>query len=82
MIDSLKERLRTSDVIFMFKNTIIMVLPHTDSDATVLLLTRLKHIISMAFTNSPVLSENSLSFPCPEITRSSQVYDWAENQLR
>ncbi|MBN2802979.1 MAG: hypothetical protein JXR91_07780, partial [Deltaproteobacteria bacterium] len=38
LLDSLRERLRTSDIIFMFKNTIMIMLPHTDQNSLNLLI--------------------------------------------
>ncbi|MBN2804634.1 MAG: hypothetical protein JXR91_16185, partial [Deltaproteobacteria bacterium] len=74
---------RTSDIIFMFKNTIMIMLPHTDQNSLNLLIKRMHDIINIAFSdNSPVLQENILPFPNPSITKASQVYDWSEDQLR
>ncbi|MBN2344027.1 MAG: hypothetical protein JXX29_04425 [Deltaproteobacteria bacterium] len=82
LIDVLRERLRTSDLVFTFKHRIILLLPHIDEANTNLLIRRVKGLVDASFRSTPILEVEKLCFPNPGITRSSQVLDWAEDQLR
>ncbi len=82
IIDALRERMRRSDMVFTFRNRIFLMLPHTDLTATVRLIERLRGLVQLSFEESPLEEVNHLAFPSPDITKSSQVLDWAEDQLR
>lgn len=82
LIDVLRERLRTSDAVFTFKRRIILLLPHIDEASTLMLIRRVQGLVDASFRATPILGIEKLCFPDPSITRSSQVLDWAEDQLR
>ncbi|NLN62999.1 MAG: hypothetical protein GX146_08985 [Myxococcales bacterium] len=82
VIDTLCERMRQTDIIFTFKRRLILMLPHTEEQASILLLTRIRNLLAAIQPPNALSAIERLSFPCPSITKASQVLDWAEEQLR
>ncbi|MBN2718224.1 MAG: hypothetical protein JXX14_20435 [Deltaproteobacteria bacterium] len=82
LLDVLRERLRVSDMVFTFKSRILLILPHSNESQTLLIIRRIKGLVDASFRNPPIVAIEKLNFPDPAITRSSQVLDWAEDQLR
>ena len=82
LLDVLRERLRTSDMVFTFRYRIMLILPHVTDNNTGMLIKRIKHLVDASFRSTPIVSVEKLNFPSPAITRSSQILDWAEDQLR
>lgn len=82
IIDVLRERLRKSDMIFTFKNRVMLILPYIDESNTQALLQRVSELANASFNHSPIREIQHLCFPSPKLSRSSQVLDWAEDQLR
>ena len=82
LLDVLRERLRTSDMVFTFRHRIMLILPHATDNNTDLLIKRIKNLVDASFRSTPIIDVAKLNFPSAEITRSSQILDWAEDQLR
>ncbi len=82
IIDTLRERMRQSDLIFTFKYRIVILLPHTEKNACKILEERIHHLISNGLSLSSEVPITRLTFPDPELEKGMEVLDWAENQLR
>jgi hypothetical protein len=82
LVDTLCERMRQTDILFTFKKRIVLMLPHTEEHASIILTTRVKDLLAANLPAGCLESIERLSFPCTTITKASQVLDWAEDQLR
>lgn len=83
MLDTLAERMRNTDMLFMFKSRMVIMLPHTPKEPCEMLSDRVRGLIDAAFANNaPPIEINWMTFPDPEIEKGSEVLDWCEDQLR
>ena len=82
VVDTLCERLRKTDLMFIFKSRIALILPHTAKEQCALLATRVQQLLETAVASGIVDSAATLTYPDAEITARSHVLDWAEDQLR
>jgi len=83
MLDTLAERMRNTDMLFMFKSRMVIMLPHTPKEPCEMLSDRVRGLIDQAFANNaPPIEINWMTYPDPQIERSSEVLDWCEDQLR
>lgn len=82
IVDTLRERMRMTDLMFLFKYRIALLLPHTAKDACDILINRIQELIKICLVNMPNIDVTALTCPHPDFTRTSDVLDWAENQLR
>jgi len=82
VVDTLCERMRKSDLMFLFKTRLILVLPHTPKEACQMLKGRIKGLLEAAYTPPPTVDMAGLTYPDPEVEKSNQVLDWCEDQLR
>ena len=82
VVDTLCERLRKTDLMFIFKSRVALILPHTNKEACALLATRVQQLLETAVATGIVDRVSALTYPDVEITARSHVLDWAEDQLR
>ncbi len=82
VVDTLHERMRKTDLVFLFKTRIVLLLPHTNSPQVTQLTERLTGLLAAAFEVPPQIPLDSLTYPSPDIERSSAVLDWVEDHLR
>jgi hypothetical protein len=82
VVDTLCERMRNTDLMFLFKSRIILVLPHTPTEACAMLKERISVLLAAAVTPPPEMAMDGLTYPAPDVEKSSQVLDWCEDQLR
>jgi hypothetical protein len=82
VVDTLYERMRKTDLVFLFKTRIVLLLPHTNAMQIVQLTERLNGLLAAAFEVPPQVPIASLTYPSPDIERHSGVLDWVEDQLR
>jgi hypothetical protein len=82
VVDTLRERMRQTDLIFLFKHRIVLLLPHTAASACQVLLDRIQALLKKAIDGLPDLPFNRLTFPNDTMVESMEVLDWAENKLR
>ncbi|MDJ0765215.1 MAG: hypothetical protein QNJ97_19700 [Myxococcota bacterium] len=80
VVDTLCERMRRTDLMFLFKSRVVLVLPHTKKEACLGLRRRINDLIGE--TLRPAIEYATLTYPDPQITKKSHVLDWAEDQLR
>lgn len=82
IVDTLRERMRQTDLIFLFKYRIVLLLPHTEKPASRMLEERIRVLLKDCLINLPPVETASMTYPDPEIEKGMDVLDWAENQLR
>jgi hypothetical protein len=82
VVDTLRERMRQADLIFLFKYRIVLLLPHTEKDACLLMEDRIRSLLQASIAGRPPLETTHITFPSPEMKSGMDVLDWAENQLR
>jgi len=82
VVDTLCERMRKTDLMFIFKSRLALILPHTLKDPCATLATRVQQLLETAVATGIIDGIPTLTYPDPEITSRSQVLDWAEDQLR
>ncbi|MBW2277471.1 MAG: hypothetical protein JRF63_08265 [Deltaproteobacteria bacterium] len=82
VVDTLCERMRKSDLMFMFKTRLILVLPHTPKEPCQMLQGRIGGLLEAAFTPPPTVDMAGMTYPDPEIEKGNEVLDWCEDQIR
>ncbi len=82
IVDTLCERMRKTDLMFLFKQRIVLILPHTHADACQLLSRRIQVLLKETVATKPNVEFGHMTYPNPEVTTTPQVLDWAEDQLR
>jgi len=82
VVDTLCERMRKTDMLFIFKSRLALILPHTLKDPCAILAARVQQLLETAVATGIIDGIPTLTYPDPEITARSQVLDWAEDQLR
>ena len=82
VVDTLRERMRQTDLIFLFKHRIVLLLPHTERDACHILEERIQSLIKNCLSDHPPVDTARMTFPNADIDKGMDVLDWAENQLR
>lgn len=82
IVDTLKERMRQTDLIFLFKSRIALMLPHTDKPACDLLISRILELVKKCLIQGPRLTANSITYPHQTLHSVDEILDWTENCLR
>ncbi len=82
VVDTLRERMRQTDLIFLFRSRIVLLLPHTEKDACHMLEERIHNLLTTGLSHLPRITLSNTTFPSPEYERGLDILDWAENQLR
>ena len=81
IVDTLRERMRHTDLLFLFKVRIVILLPHTEENSCSLLVGRIRTLIEQCLDKIPKIDMHYLTYPHPDMVKTSQILDWAENQL-
>lgn len=82
IVDTLRERMRQTDLIFLFKYRIVLLLPHTSMEPCKILLERIQLLLKECSDTIPQITIGHLTFPNPSINNAMEVLDWVENILR
>jgi len=82
VLDAVLERLRKSDMIFLYRHRTVMLLPHTDIEAAKKLVARLRVLLQKVIGRELDLDFRLRTYPDPNITSQDEILDWAEEQLR
>ncbi len=82
VVDTLCERMRKTDLMFLFKYRIVLILPHTENKACEILSHRIQHLLEETVVSKPLPEFARLTYPDENILKTSQVLDWTEDQLR
>jgi len=81
LVDVLTERLRRSDMVFLYKHRIVILLPHTPASVIGRLQNRITKLAA-ATIGIDDLDFTTASYPGERFSRSEEVLDWVEDQLR
>ncbi len=83
LVDVLTERLRRSDMVFLYKHKIAIVLPHTPGDVLGRLVERIKKLATATETFKESDLRFSTSFyPSEVFSTPYEILDWVEDELR
>ncbi|MCS6799921.1 MAG: hypothetical protein NZ898_15640 [Myxococcota bacterium] len=81
-IDAAVERLRRTDMVFVYRRRIALVLPRMRREAVDPLVARVRALLKGALGEDVVEDVATLCMPDPAVGEVTAVLDWAEDQLR
>ncbi len=84
VLDSLLERLRKTDMVFMYKKRFAILLPHTQPASVQMLSERLRSLIAAVIGrgSDKALTMQTSSYPSRAHVDDESILDWCEDQLR
>lgn len=82
VLDAIVERLRRTDMVFVYKRRFALILPRMQADSIGRLVERVRELIRVGAGASVIERIESLVYPDPQHTDTQSVLDWAEDQLR
>lgn len=82
ILDAVTERLRRTDMMFLYKKRVAIILPRMGKDAVEPFVERLRKLVEIGAGEGAVETISALSFPNPDYAETQNVLDWAEDQLR
>ena len=82
VLDAVTERLRRTDMIFLYRRRFALVLPRMRPAALEPLIDRVRELVAIGAGDATLERIDSLCYPTDEIAEGSDVLDWAEDQLR
>ncbi len=81
LVDVLQERLRRSDLVFLYKHRIAILLPHTPETSLERLCQRISKLAAEALRSKKVIFSTA-SYPGKTFAGPDTVLDWVEDRLR
>lgn len=82
ILDAVTERLRRTDMVFLYRRRLAMILPRMGEYGLVPLIDRLRELVAVGVGEGALESIASLVFPNADLPDTQSVLDWAEDQLR
>ncbi|MEM9067484.1 MAG: hypothetical protein AAGE52_03230 [Myxococcota bacterium] len=82
VLDAVTERLRRTDMVFLYRRRFALVLPRLRSATLEPLIKRVRELVAVGAGSSAIESISSTVYPEPRFEEGSQLLDWAEDQLR
>lgn len=82
VLDAVVERLRRTDMVFLYKRRFALVLPRIRTESLAPLIARVNELIRVGAGEDVIEQIDSLVFPDEKHTDTQSVLDWAEDQLR
>lgn len=82
VLDAVVERLRRTDMVFLYKRRFALVLPRMRDESLGPLVTRVRELIGVGVGETAIAEIVSLVYPNPDHGDTQAVLDWAEDQLR
>ena len=82
VLDAVVERLRKTDMVFLYKRRFALVLPRMRAESLTALVERVRELIDVGAGASVVEGIESVVYPDPARPDTQSVLDWAEDQLR
>ncbi|MFO8073113.1 MAG: hypothetical protein R6V85_14675 [Polyangia bacterium] len=82
VVDTLYERMRKTDLVFLFKARIVLILPHTNGRQIDQFNERIDGLLAAAFGMPPLISRDTLTYPSEGLPKPSAMLDWVEDKLR
>ena len=82
VLDAVVERLRRTDMVFLYKRRFALVLPRMRRESLAPLIERVRALIAVGAGEDVVEDIDALVYPDPKRADTQAVLDWAEDQLR
>lgn len=82
VLDAVVERLRQTDMVFVYKRRFAMILPRMRPEAVGPLVERVRRLVAVGAGWDAVDGIHTLLFPDAAIAEPQEVLDWAEDHLR
>lgn len=82
VLDAITERLRRSDMVFLYRRRFALILPRMRAESLGQLVGRITDLVDQAQAAPVLETVKSLSFPDPLVQDTQGVLDWAEDRLR
>lgn len=82
VLDAIAERLRRTDMVFVYKRRFAMLLPRMRRDAVAPLVARQRELLAASASSAVVEAIDVLCYPDPDLADMQSVLDWAEDHLR
>ena len=82
VLDAVVERLRRTDMVFLYKRRFALLLPRMRPDALAPLVGRVRDLIGVGAGAASIETIESLVYPDEQHKETQSVLDWAEDQLR
>lgn len=82
VVDSICERVRQTDFLFLFKTRIVLMLPHTVKESREILKHRITQLLETSLAQESGVRFEQMTYPDPQFKKGSDVLDWSEDQLR
>ncbi|HJL14820.1 MAG TPA: hypothetical protein RMH99_04140 [Sandaracinaceae bacterium LLY-WYZ-13_1] len=82
VLDAVVERLRKTDMVFLYRRRFALVLPRMRAESLGPLIDRVRELIDVGAGEAVIEDIESLVYPHPERPDTQAVLDWAEDQLR
>ncbi len=81
LVDLLVERLRRSDMVFLYRHRVAILLPHTQESVLAKLSERIS-VLAMATLGLGGITVTAASYPGQSFEKPDAILDWVEDQLR
>gem|GEM_PF-952107 len=82
LVDLLMERLRRSDMVFLYRRRVAIILPHTNEKAAEGLIARIRALAAATIPSDVTIEMLVRTYPSGAFAQPAEVLDWAEDQLR
>lgn len=82
VLDAIVERLRRTDMVFLYKRRFALVLPRMRAESLAPLVERVRELIRVGAGEAAIERVGSLVYPDAQHPDTQAVLDWAEDQLR
>jgi hypothetical protein len=82
VLDALSERLRRTDMIFLYKRRFALILPRMRAVSLGPLIDRVRRLVAAGVGDGALEDVRTLVYPDPLHADTQSVLDWAEDQLR
>jgi GGDEF domain-containing protein len=82
LVDLLGERLRRSDMVFLYRRKAAVILPHTNEKAAEGLIARMRSLATATIPPDVQIEVLVRTYPHTDFPHPADVLDWAEDQLR
>ncbi len=82
VLDAVTERLRRTDMVFLYRKRVALILPRMGPDALQPFIERLRALVAVGPGEDALVEIAALAYPNDAIDETQGVLDWAEDQLR
>ena len=82
VLDAIVERLRRTDMVFLYKRRFALVLPRMRTESLAPLVERVRELIQVGAGEGVIENIESIVYPDADHAETQSVLDWAEDQLR